>query len=366
MHLLDISRTDDGRGDRRVGRYPGNRQPDRVVDEAALNGLLAVVRGIDPRDNARLADAAPPGRLFMPQENAVRTPDARFTNLPEFPWAPRYLDGLVGYEGLRMARIDEGPEDADRVYLCLHGEPSWSFLYRHMIPVFLDTGARVIAPDLFGFGRSDKPVDDAAYTFTFHRRSLMAVIEALDLSRITLVVQDWGGLLGLTIPPDMAERFDRLLVMNTVLGLGGGTTEGFDAWRDYHRQNPDYDLAALFQRYVPGMSDAVAAAYAAPFPDARYRAGTRRFPFLVMADPEMEGVDVSRRAAAWWASQWTGDSFMAVGEQDVLIPPWLMERMHEILGITRPPLMLPEAGHFIQETHGTEVARAALDAWGSA
>jgi pimeloyl-ACP methyl ester carboxylesterase len=299
----------------------------------------------------------------MPRPDAIRTPDACFVDLPDFPWQPRYRDDLAGYEGLRMARIDEGPEDADRVFLCLHGQPAWSFLYRHMIPVFLDTGARVVAPDLYGFGRSDKPVDDDTYTFGFHRQSLVALIEALDLSRITLVVQDWGGILGLTIPPDMADRFDRLLVMDTVLGLGGGSTDGFDAWRRMHGEHPDYDMAALFQEYVPGMSDKVAAAYAAPFPDARYRAGARRFPFLVMTDPDMEGVEISRRAARWWATEFKGDSFMAVGERDELIPPWLMKRMHEILGITRPSLMLSEAGHFVQETHGAEVARAALAAW---
>ncbi|WP_305971508.1 MULTISPECIES: haloalkane dehalogenase [unclassified Mameliella] len=298
----------------------------------------------------------------MPTPDAIRTPEDRFADLPDFPWQPRYRDDLKGYEGLRMARIDEGPEDAS-VFLCLHGQPAWSFLYRHMIPVFLDTGARVVAPDLFGFGRSDKPVEDAVYTFNFHRHSLIALIEALDLRRITLVVQDWGGILGLTIPPDMADRFDRLLVMDTVLGLGGGSTEGFDAWRRMHGEDPDYDMATLFQQYVPGMSERVAAAYAAPFPDARYRAGARRFPFLVMTEPHMEGVEISKRAARWWSSEFRGDSFMAVGEQDKLIPPWLMQRMHEILGISRPPLMLPDAGHFVQETHGTQVARAALAAW---
>ena len=155
-------------------------------------------------------------------------------------------------------------------------------------------------------------------------------------------------------------------MMNTVLGLGGGSTEGFDAWRDFHRDHPDYDMAALFQRYVPGMSDQVAAAYAAPFPDARYRGGPRRFPFLVMTTPDMEGVDLSRRAATWWAQEWQGDGFMAIGAGDTLIPPWLMQRMAEIMGITRPPLIVPEAGHFVQETHGAKVARAALDTWDGA
>lgn len=299
----------------------------------------------------------------MPQIDAMRTPDDRFEMLPDFSWLPRYHDQLTGYEGLRMARIDEGPKDAERVFLCLHGQPSWGFLYRHMIPVFLETGGRVVVPDLFGFGRSDKPTEDSRYTFAFHRQSLIALIEALDLTRITLVVQDWGGLLGLTIPPDMPERFERLLVMNTVLGLGGGSSDGFDAWRDFHRTQPDYDIAELFKKYVPEITDDAAQAYAAPFPDARFRAGVRKFPSLVMTEPDMEGVDVSRRAAAWWGENWAGDSFMAAGEADVLIPPRLMKSMHRILGISRPMLMLPEAGHFVQETHGAQVARAALTAW---
>lgn len=299
----------------------------------------------------------------MANIDALRTPEARFADIPDFPWAAEYREDLPGYEGLRMALIDTGPKDAEQVFLCLHGQPTWSFLYRHMIEVFQETGARVIAPDLFGFGRSDKPVKDATYTFGFHRQSLIALIETLDLHHVTLVVQDWGGILGLTIPPDLPGRFDRLLVMNTVLGLGGGSTDGFDAWRDFHRDRPSYDIAALFQDYVPGMSDRVAAAYAAPFPDAVYRAGARRFPFLVMTEPGMEGVDLSRRAAAWWRSEWQGESFMALGAQDPLIPPWLMTRMQEILGIERDPLILPDAGHFLQETHGGIIARAALKAW---
>jgi haloalkane dehalogenase len=299
----------------------------------------------------------------LSQFDVIRTPDERFLNLPEFNWRPHYHDQLTGYEGLRMARVDEGPKDGEQVFLCLHGQPSWGFLYRHMIPVFLETGGRVVVPDLFGFGRSDKPTRDSDYTFTFHRQSLIALIDALDLKRITLVVQDWGGLLGLTLPPDMPKRFKRLLVMNTVLGLGGGSSDGFDAWRAFHRTHPDYDIATLFQKYVPGMSDDVANAYAAPFPDARFRAGMRTFPSLVMTEPDMEGVDVSRRAAAWWKTDGLSDSFMAVGEADVLIPPSLMKRMQQILCISSPPLMLPEAGHFVQETNGVQVARAALAAW---
>jgi pimeloyl-ACP methyl ester carboxylesterase len=146
----------------------------------------------------------------------VRTPAQAFENLPDYRWSPEYANDMLGYPGLRMAYLDESPRDAP-VFLCLHGQPTWSYLYRKMIPVFLADGARVIAPDLFGFGQSDKPVNDDDYTFNFHRGSLMA---HLDLQNVTLVCQDWGGILGLTIPYDMPERFSRLLVMNTVLAMG--------------------------------------------------------------------------------------------------------------------------------------------------
>ena len=142
---------------------------------------------------------------------ARRTPDDRFADLPGYDFAPHYVDDLTGYEGLRVHYVDEGPQDAGRTFLCLHGQPTWSYLYRRMIPVFLETGARVVAPDWLGFGRSDKPVDDGVYTFHFHRNMMVALIEGLELHNVTLVCQDWGGLLGLTIPPAMPERFERLI-----------------------------------------------------------------------------------------------------------------------------------------------------------
>ncbi|MEX1369151.1 MAG: alpha/beta fold hydrolase, partial [Nannocystaceae bacterium] len=134
----------------------------------------------------------------------LRTPEDRFDGLPDFPWTPRFVDGLPGLERMRVAVLDEGPSDAEHVFLCLHGEPTWSFLYRTMIPVFLAAGGRVVAPDFLGFGRSDKPVDDAVYTWDLHRRTLLTLVERLDLRRITLVCQDWGGLLGLTLPMEDA------------------------------------------------------------------------------------------------------------------------------------------------------------------
>ena len=151
---------------------------------------------------------------------ALRTDDSRFANLPGYAFEPRYIETLPGYEGLRVHYIDEGPHDAATTFLCLHGQPAWSYLYRKMIPVFVEAGYRVIAPDLLGFGRSDKPLDEAVYTFHFHRDMLRTFITALDMRQITLVCQDWGGILGLTIPPEMPERFDRLLVMNTAIPVG--------------------------------------------------------------------------------------------------------------------------------------------------
>ena len=143
----------------------------------------------------------------------LRTPDERFEGLPEFDFAPRYLTDVPGYEDIRAHYLDEGPKDAKEVFLCLHGEPTWSYLYRRMIPVFSKHGIRVIAPDLIGFGRSDKPTDENIYTFKFHRDYLLAFIEKLDLKNVTLVCQDWGGLLGLTLPMEYPERFKRLLIM---------------------------------------------------------------------------------------------------------------------------------------------------------
>jgi haloalkane dehalogenase len=158
---------------------------------------------------------------------ALRTPDERFSLLPAFPYEAHYVDNLDGYESLRMAYIDQGDKNSKTTFLCLHGEPSWSYLYRKMIPVFTVAGYRVVAPDLFGFGRSDKPTNETTYTFDFHRNSLIRLIERLDLNNVTLVCQDWGGLLGLTIPMDMQKRFARLLVMNTAIPIGEPLSDGF-------------------------------------------------------------------------------------------------------------------------------------------
>ena len=273
------------------------------------------------------------------------------------------MDDLPGYEGLRVHYVDEGPQNAVRTYLCLHGQPSWSYLYRKMIPVFLDSGARVIAPDWLGFGRSDKPVADETYTFHFHRNMMLELVKRLDLQQVTLVCQDWGGLLGLTLPPDMPDRFERLIVMNTTLATGTSPSDGFNAWKTYSASQPDMDVAALMKRGMPVLSDAEAAAYGAPFPDATYKAGVRRFPELVMVEPDMEGVETSQRAADWWARDWQGETFMAVGGADPVLGPPVMEKLRAQIRGCPEPMIIEEAGHFVQEW-GAPVARAALEAFG--
>lgn len=295
--------------------------------------------------------------------NANRTPDDRFGALPNYPFAPNYVDDLPGYEGLQVHYLDEGPADAHRTFLCLHGQPTWSFLYRKMIPVFVESGARVICPDWLGFGRSDKPVEDAVYTFHFHRNMMIELIKKLDLQNVTLVCQDWGGLLGLTIPMDMPERFKRLLVMNTAIATGQSPGEGFDAWRAYNRTQPDMDVAALMKRATPILSDAEAAAYGAPYPDVTYKGGVRRFPDMVMTDPGMEGVETSKRAAEWWKNEWQGESFMAVGEQDPVLGPTQMKDLRASIARCPEPMMVADAGHFVQEW-GAPIARATLKKWG--
>jgi haloalkane dehalogenase len=288
--------------------------------------------------------------------NVLRTPDERFAALAGYPFAPRYLPGAGG---LRMHYLDEGPRDAP-VALCLHGQPTWSYLYRKMISGFLAVNLRVVAPDFFGFGRSDKPEEEAAYTFVFHRDSIVSLIVALNLRRITLVCQDWGGLIGLTIPMDMADRFERLLVMNTALGTGDVPLgEGFLAWRAFSNSKPDMDIAALMKRAVPALSEAEANAYAAPFPDTRYKAGVRRFPNLVPDRPDAEGAALSRRARDFWAKNWTGKSFMAIGMKDPVLGPPAMRALHPNIRNCPAPLELTEAGHFTQET-GAVIVEAAM------
>ena len=290
--------------------------------------------------------------------HALRTPDERFVDLPGFSFEPHYLEDLVG--GLRAHYLDEGPRDAAHTFLCLHGQPTWSYLYRKMIPVFTAAGHRVVAPDFFGFGRSDKPTEDSVYTFTFHRDALIQFIERMELRNITLVCQDWGGLLGLTLPMDMPDRITRLFVMNTALATGQvDPGPGFKAWKEYVANNPDFSIATLMKRAAPELSDAECAAYEAPYPDVSYRGGARTFPLIVPVDTSMDGAEISRRAAAWLSSEWRGQTFMAAGKNDPVLGIPAMMMLSKIIRGCPEPLILENAGHFVQEA-GAEVAEAGL------
>lgn len=301
----------------------------------------------------------------MPIES-LRTPDDRFANLPDWSYAPRYVDDLPGYEGLRIHYIDEGPHDARHVFLCLHGEPSWAYLYRRMAPVFLESGARVVAPDFLGFGRSDKPVDDVVYTFRFHRDMILALVRRLELRNITLVVQDWGGLIGLTLPLDIPDRISRLLIMNTAFPTGAPPTPGFLAWRDYARRTPDMAVGALFARGDATLTPEEIAAYDAPFPDQRYKAGVRRFPQLVPVEGEAADeavVAMGKDAVRWWSQDFTGQSFMGIGMADPVLGESVMLGVQKVIRGCPEPMKLEGVGHFVQD-HGAPLARAALKAWG--
>lgn len=256
------------------------------------------------------------------------------------------------------------------VFLCLHGQPTWSYLYRRMIPTFLYDSTltitpcrRVICPDLIGFGRSDKPTDESWYTLDNHRKALLHFITTLNLSNITLVVQDWGGLLGLTLPHEKPWRFRRLIVMNTSLGTGAAPTQGFLDWRDYSNKNPNMKIGQLMKRSCKHLSDAEAAAYDAPFPDASYKAGVRRFPNLVPISKEMDGVAVSKDAFDFYRSTSrfkVGDIFMAVGMKDPVLGPPVMEKLSKMWRYGCFYHEVSDGGHFSQEW-GEEIARLAIE-----
>jgi haloalkane dehalogenase len=290
---------------------------------------------------------------------ALRTDDQRFANLPGYPFAPRYQDTLSGFEGLRLHYLDEN-QDAPLTFLCLHGQPTWSYLYRRMIALFTAAGHRVVAPDFFGFGRSDKPIDESVYTFDFHRDTLKQLIASLDLKNIVMVCQDWGGILGLTLPMDLPERFVGLLVMNTMLGTGAAPPQSFLDWRSYSNRTPDMNVGRLVKRGCKHLTDAEAEAYNAPFPDADYKAGVRRFPNLVPTAPGDPGAEISRRAKEWLQAEWSGKSLVAIGLQDPVLSPDSMRQLASGIRGCPPALEFPDAGHFVQEW-GEEIARFALE-----
>ncbi len=293
------------------------------------------------------------------RDDALRTPEDRFAALPDYPWAPNYLADLPSLAGLRLHYLDEGPRGAP-VWLCLHGNPAWSYLYRKMIPVFLAAGHRVVAPDLVGFGKSDKPKKDSAHGFSWHRQVLLELVDRLDLQEVVLVVQDWGGLLGLTLPMAAPQRYLGLLVMNTALGTGDvPLSPGFVAWREMCARNPEFDVARLFARGNPHLSPQECEAYNAPFPDRGYRAALRAFPPMVPEFPDSDGAAVSREAREFWSQRWSGRSLMAIGAQDPVLGPPVMRGLGKLIRGCPEPMVIEQAGHFVQE-HGRGIAEHAV------
>jgi tRNA(adenine34) deaminase len=294
------------------------------------------------------------------RQDALRTPEHCFAQLPGYDFSAYYLSDLPALGGLRMHYLDEGPRDAPITYLCLHGNPAWSYLYRKMIPIFAASGARVIAPDMIGFGKSDKPKKDSFHSFHRHRQCLLEFVAQLDLRNVVLVVQDWGGILGLTLPMHAPQRYQGLLVMNTTLACGDTPlTEGFKAWREMCAKKPDFDIGKLFSRGNPQMSPAECAAYMAPYPDAGHRAGTRAFPPMVPEFEESEGAAISRAAREFWRNDWKGTCLMAVGTQDPVLGEAAMRQLRANIAKCPEPMRIAQGGHFVQE-HGEAIAQAAV------
>ena len=297
----------------------------------------------------------------------VRTPDERFRDLPGWPFAPRYLEIPDGDGGrLRVHFVDEGPRDAPAVLL-LHGEPSWAYLYRKMIPVLADAGLRAIAPDLVGFGRSDKPLLRTDYTYQRHVDWMRAFVHALELGGVTLFAQDWGGLIGLRLVAEEPERFARVIAANTFLPTGDQPAgPAFERWRSFSQEVPVFPTGRILQGGTETeLSPEVVAAYDAPFPDESFKAGARQFPTLVPTRPDDPASEPNRRA--WTALERFVKPFLtAFSDADPITrgaEKAFQARVPGARGLEHPTVR--GAGHFLQEDRGEELARIVLGFVGS-
>jgi haloalkane dehalogenase len=284
----------------------------------------------------------------------LRTPEERFVNLPGFPFSPHYVE----VEGLRIHYIDEGPRTAHPVLL-MHGEPTWSYLYRHMIPILVQAGHRVVAPDLVGFGRSDKPAEIEDYTYQKHVDWMTGWLRALDLSKITLVCQDWGSLIGLRLAAENQERFDKIVLANGGLPAGEGRAPfAFMAWQKFAIHSPWFPIGKIIKTgCVKQLSDDVVAAYDAPFPNKLYKQGARAFPRLVPISPLDPAVPANK--AAWEVFRnWKKPFITAFSDRDPItrgIDRIFQKRVPGAASL--PHTTIHGAGHFLQEDKGEELAR---------
>ena len=263
---------------------------------------------------------------------------------------------------LRLHYVDEGPRDAP-VILCMHGEPSWSYLYRKMIPVFVEAGYRVVAPDLAGFGKSDKPTPRSAYTYARHVAWMSAWLTAVDLTGITLVCQDWGGLIGLRLLAAMPDRFARVVVANTALPTGDQPMgAAFESWRDFSQTVDNFDAGRIvYGGTTKKLSDAEVAAYNAPYPDDSYKEGARQFPMLVPASPDDPEAHPTREA--WGVLRGLQTPVLTAFGADDKIMAGVDQVFQKMMpgAAGQNHTILPEAGHFLQEDVGPELAQVPLD-----
>ena len=284
-----------------------------------------------------------------------RTPDARFSNLPGYDFAPNYLE----VDGLRMHYLDEGPRDGPPI-VCFHGEPSWAYLYRKMLPPLVAAGHRMIVPDFAGFGRSDKPTDRRWYTFDRHSQLIAKVLEALDLHNTTVVVQDWGGPIGLRWATENAARVGALMIMNTGL-FTGNVSKGFMAWRTFAEKNPDLPVGFVIQSATTTpLSEDVVAAYDAPFPTAESKAGAAQFPLLV---PITEDAPSAARmqAISDELSRWNKPALVAFSDSDPVFPyPKAGQLFCDLIPTVGEQVRIEGAAHFLQEDRGEQLAHVLL------
>ena len=288
----------------------------------------------------------------------LRTPEERFLNLPGYDFEARYIE--IG--DLRMHYIDEGPKDADPVLL-LHGEPSWSYLYRSMIPPIVEAGLRAIAPDLIGFGKSDKPAEQSEYSYERHVAWMRGFLESLDLRNITLVCQDWGSLIGLRLAAENEERFDRIVLANGGLPTGDQNMPmAFRVWRALARFSPWLPIGRLIQvGTVSKLPPEVVAAYDAPFPDSSYKAGARAFPRLVPTTPDDPAAPANR--AAWDVFRnWQKPFLTSFSDGDPITRGLDKVFVKRVPGAkNQPHTTIKGAGHFLQEEKGPEFAKVIID-----
>ena len=291
--------------------------------------------------------------------DSLRTPEDRFAGLPDYPFAPHWT---TLPDGLRMHHVDEGDPSAPPV-LMLHGEPSWSYLYRWMIPVFAEGGMRAVAPDLVGFGKSDKPTRTGDYSYQQHMDWLTAWLESVDLRGITLVCQDWGSLLGLRLAMENPDRFDAIVVANGFLPTGDRDPgRAFKIWRAFSQYSPVLPVGRIVATGTARkLSRAERAAYDAPFPSARYKAGVRRFPALVPTSPQDPAAPANRRA--WEAlGRWDKPFLTLFGAGDPILGRADTPLQEHVPGAQGQPHDRVRGGHFVQEDSGAEIARRVL-AW---